>query len=131
MTKFDISVISSGKYMGEFEGATAVEAAEDYARDAGYRSFRDMCAITDPDDLDAAVETHLKNLVITPAYTHDDLILIRSDTGDGGWSLHLRGHETDGVPEILLSGEAELGAGDEWTRPDKRDYDEALSKVHS
>jgi hypothetical protein len=66
-------------------------------------------------------------------YTRADLVLLRSDTGDGGWSLHLRDQEDEeGIPsEILLSGTADLGVGDVWTRPDDRDYNEALMKLRS
>ena len=64
-------------------------------------------------------------------YTKSDLVLIRSDTGDGGWSLHLREDEDeDGIPgEILISGPAEL-VDDEWNRPNADDYAEALAKAN-
>jgi hypothetical protein len=51
--------------------------------------------------------------------------MIRSDTGDGGWSLHHKDMEDDdGVPtRVLVSGSSELDATmDEWLRPDDRDY---------
>jgi hypothetical protein len=47
---------------------------------------------------------------------------IRSDQGDGGWSLHLAGTEDeDGIPPTLLSGPANL-INDEWDRPNADDY---------
>ena len=64
-------------------------------------------------------------------YTKRDLELIRSDMGDGGWSLHLRGDEDeDGMPNnVLLSGESKRSDSGEWLRPNKEDYEEALSMV--
>lgn len=59
------------------------------------------------------------------------LELVRSDTGDGGWSLHapeLDGE--DGYSPVLASGPAEwdeqarCGYGD-WNRPTQADYDAA------
>ena len=55
------------------------------------------------------------------------LEMIRSDTGDGGWSLHAPWAEgPDGLAPILLSGPAEWDeeAG-EWNRPTQADYDAA------
>ena len=54
---------------------------------------------------------------------HQHFILIRSDTGDGGWSLHLSADEaSDGVPSrILLSGKSDL-VDDEWARPNAEDW---------
>ena len=51
------------------------------------------------------------------------IVLIRSDTGDGGWSLHLKsGEDAGGVPDrILLSGKSGLDDGG-WLRPDSDDY---------
>ena len=54
--------------------------------------------------------------------------LIRSDTGDGGWSLHHKDMEDeDGVPTcVLVSGPSDLDATmDEWSRPDDDDYSAA------
>lgn len=60
-----------------------------------------------------------------------DLELVRSDTGDGGWSLHAPElDDEDGQSPVLVSGEAEWdetanhGYGD-WNRPNQGDYDEA------
>ena len=61
-------------------------------------------------------------------YVTDDpmlLKLVRSDEGDGGWSLH----DGDGQeePELLLSGTAEKDYRGEWSRPDAQDIRAALS----
>lgn len=57
-----------------------------------------------------------------------DLILCRSDAGDGGWSLHPPGTTDEAIANgdarILASGEAERD-GDGWSRPDAADYREA------
>ena len=71
------------------------------------------------------------------SFIKSDLVLVRSDTGDGGWSLHTRAQieeaeRLDDVPEMILSGpsawtsETEDARG-HWSRPDNADYDEALS----
>lgn len=58
---------------------------------------------------------------------NSDLELIRSDAGDGGWSLHLRDAEDeDGIPLfIAASGPSGTGADGEWLRPNADDYAEA------
>lgn len=56
------------------------------------------------------------------------LELVRSDMGDGGWSIHA--HRVDGGGDsqrewpIVHSGESHLRAG-EWTRPSQRDWSRA------
>lgn len=69
-----------------------------------------------------------------PEYTARDLVLCRSDKGDGGWSLHAPG-TTDqqiagGESVPLLSGEAEWDsrAGD-WSQPDEDDYRAAIAEL--
>jgi hypothetical protein len=61
--------------------------------------------------------------------TAADLILVRSDTGDGGWSLHTKEQiemaEPDESPCSLISGPSPMYGG-EWARPDARDYERAL-----
>lgn len=47
--------------------------------------------------------------------------LCRSDTGDGGWSLHIPGDES-----VIISGPSTLVDG-EWDRPNAEDYDKAIS----
>jgi hypothetical protein len=58
----------------------------------------------------------------------DDLVLVRSDAGDGGWSLHAPGSTEEAIASgdatYLESGEAEMQDG-EWSRPDARDYRQA------
>lgn len=63
--KFNIAVITSGADLGAYEGETADEAVEAMAKDAGYKSYRDMCSITDPADLDEEVERQRSNLIVT------------------------------------------------------------------
>lgn len=51
------------------------------------------------------------------------LDLVRSDTGDGGWSLHAPEMEDkDGLSPVLASGPADMFCG-EWDRPNQQDYD--------
>lgn len=68
-----------------------------------------------------------------PLLTLDDLELVRSDAGDGGWSIHLRGSldlQNDPMPDApLLSGLAER-IGGYWDRPTSNDYDTALLTAH-
>jgi hypothetical protein len=69
---------------------------------------------------------------IVPEVTADDLVLCRSDTGDGGWSLHAPGSTDEqiasGDAPYLVSGEAEQVDG-EWSRPDAQDYRQALTTL--
>jgi hypothetical protein len=59
------------------------------------------------------------------------LELVRSDTGDGGWSLHAPELEDeDGYSPVLLSDDAEWDDAAEhgyggWNRPNQADYDAA------
>ena len=56
---------TSGMTIGSFDAATKAEALEMYAKDAGYKSFRDMCnnPIEDPDDLDAAAHAAAADII--------------------------------------------------------------------
>lgn len=63
--------------------------------------------------------------------------MVRSDMGDGGWSLHPAGYcdedYADGHVPLLASGEAtrDHETGD-WDRPNSEDYaaaEEALAKL--
>ena len=65
MPKFSIAVISSGVDLGVYEADDADGAVEAMAKDAGYESYRSMCSITDPDDLDAEVERQRRDLIVT------------------------------------------------------------------
>jgi hypothetical protein len=56
MPKFEISNIVSAVTLGIYEGADESEALDAMARDAGYSDYRNLCSITDPDDLDAELE---------------------------------------------------------------------------
>ena len=58
------------------------------------------------------------------------LYVLRSDQGDGGWSLHTpaQWHEArknDDAPAVLLSGPATLKY-DEWDRPNEDDLRKAV-----
>ena len=58
-----------------------------------------------------------------------DFVVIRSDTGDGGWSLHwLHDEDEDGMPSsILVSGPSSLDPETgEWQRPGREDYADAI-----
>lgn len=63
------------------------------------------------------------------------LVLVRSASGDGGWSLHTPEQIADAdahddVPEFLLSGPANWDAeADDWDRPTKADCTAAFSKI--
>jgi hypothetical protein len=62
-----------------------------------------------------------------------DLVLCRSDAGDGGWSLHAPGTTDSQIAlgeGLLLSGTAARIPGDdehdaEWDAPTQADYDKA------
>jgi len=55
-----------------------------------------------------------------------DLILVRSDLGDGGWSLHMPGSSDEEIVEgdgFLLSGTSEWDDDSQsWGRPNVADY---------
>lgn len=65
-------------------------------------------------------------------YNPADLILVRSDNGDGGWSLHPPMSTDDaianGLAPILAEGEANR-IDNEWDRPNDDDYELAMSKL--
>jgi hypothetical protein len=61
-----------------------------------------------------------------------DLLLVRSDQGDGGWSLHPPGADfsEEGNDIILASGEADWDdEADDWDRPNEADYAAALAAL--
>ena len=62
--KFNICNKVSGVDLGDYEGADKAEAMDAMAKDAGYKDYRDMCATTDPEDLDAEVERQSDQLLI-------------------------------------------------------------------
>ena len=64
MPKFNICVCSSGADLGIYEGADADAAVEAMAKDAGYSSYRAMCSIADPEDLDAEVLRQRRDLAV-------------------------------------------------------------------
>ena len=57
--------------------------------------------------------------------SHIPYVLVRSDLGDGGWSLHAPGATDDaiatGAAPALVTGPATWQDG-AWSRPDARDY---------
>ena len=51
-----------------------------------------------------------------------EIYCIRSDQGDGGWSLHAREMEDEeGIAPVLVSGTA-VYVDYEWSRPNADDY---------
>jgi hypothetical protein len=62
--------------------------------------------------------------------TEHKLILCRSDTGDGGWSLHPPGSTDEqiasGDAPYLLSGDSKKNKFGRWSRPNAKDYRMAL-----
>lgn len=63
------------------------------------------------------------------------LCLLRSDVGDGGWSLHTTDQIADSdasgePPEVLLSGPAQWDeASEDWSRPNTEDVAAAMAKI--
>ena len=60
-----------------------------------------------------------------------EMVLCRSDQGDGGWSLHRPGATDDeiasGDAPYLVSGTAEQDEAGEWSAPTEQDYESARS----
>ena len=63
----------------------------------------------------------------------DKLEVVRSDRGDGGWSLHPAGYSDEeyaaGNVPVLTSGTASQDEAGVWSRPNKADYTEALARL--
>jgi hypothetical protein len=61
----------------------------------------------------------------------EQLILVRSDAGDSGWSLHAPWATADqianGDEPPLQSGTADYTSDGEWARPDRFDYARAMN----
>jgi hypothetical protein len=61
----------------------------------------------------------------------EQLILVRSDTGDGGWFLHTPWATADqiasGGEPPLESGTADYRSDGKWARPDRFDYARAMA----
>lgn len=71
--------------------------------------------------------------LVKPFKDRPALWLLRSDAGDGGWSLHTKecvkeAEEHDDVPVVLLSGTADWD-GQEWDRPSRSDFNEAYNML--
>jgi hypothetical protein len=64
--------------------------------------------------------------------TLNDLVLCRSDSGDGGWSLHAPGSTDEaiacGEAPYLACGPGEMEDG-QWSRPDFQDYRNAMMNL--
>jgi len=60
------------------------------------------------------------------------LVLVRSDLGDGGWSLHPPGTTDDTIRDgggiILAAGIADCDPTGAWDAPDARDYATAWAR---
>ena len=64
-------------------------------------------------------------------YTIDELYVVRSDEGDGGWSIHANGTEDeDGLAPVITCGGADMIDG-EWSRPTKADLADALARINA
>lgn len=63
--------------------------------------------------------------------TDDDFEVIRSDQGDGGWSIHWKHDEEDedGLTPVLVSGPADWLSSGEWNRPNKEDFADAIDAL--
>jgi hypothetical protein len=58
----------------------------------------------------------------------EEMILVRSNLGDGGWSLHAPGTTDEEIAEgdgLLVCGEAERDSDGEWNRPNAEDFKQA------
>lgn len=72
---------------------------------------------------------------VTFGFLGTGLVLLRSDAGDGGWSLHTPeqiadADANDEAPEVLLSGPAQWDAeAYDWNRPNAADCAAATAKV--
>lgn len=59
------------------------------------------------------------------ATVEQEYVLVRSDQGDGGWSLHMAGSTDDmianGEAPELVSGQSAMRNG-QWLRPNSKDY---------
>lgn len=68
---------------------------------------------------------------MTTQWTLKDLVLCRSDCGDGGWSLHAPWATDDqiacGDEPPLADGPAEWHG--EWSRPNRLDYQQAFNAL--
>lgn len=68
-------------------------------------------------------------------WQEENLVLVRSDAGDGGWSLHAPWATdeqiADGSEPPLMSGPADWvesrGSEVEWNRPNSLDYQQAMN----
>ena len=64
-------------------------------------------------------------------YDLDQLVLVRSDLGDGGWSIHVRRTDVDEAEDpvaawpIVASGEASSDGDGGWDRPNHENWREA------
>lgn len=74
--------------------------------------------------------------LLQPLVNRPPLWLIRSDQGDGGWSLHTKEQmkaacDAGEPPEVLHSGPAEYidADSDEWNRPTISDFVDAYKKL--
>ena len=94
-----------------------------------------VTAISDGDDDELVLADIVDGRVVVRNGASDvliqrqgDLVLVRSDTGDGGWSLHPAGSTDEqiasGDAPYLGSGTAQWVDGD-WDRPNAQDYAKA------
>ena len=120
MTLFAITNRQSGVTLGTYAARTAADALDALARDAGYADYAAACTVAPGDDL----------VVEDVTAVAERLVLVRSDWGDGGWSLHPAGSSdteiAEGLAPILASGTAARVDG-EWDTPTATDYAAAIT----
>lgn len=106
-----------------------------------------MRKITNIDYEDTGVE-YSELVFVSGPEINARLLLVRSDEGNGGWSLHgnpywslgITKHDSDAkdisiyedinllIDDIILAGDADMDDdSQEWNRPDEKDFAKAIS----
>lgn len=113
MTSYTITARKTGHCFGAYEGATADEAVEAYARDAGYTSFEDLAA-----SLSKTVEEARAELAVTLPPT----FVIQFKSRLGTWEYYGAKRdctftdraEAERVMDELETADEESGEDSEW-----------------
>lgn len=113
MTSYNITARKSGHLFGAYEGATADEAVEAYARDAGYSDFEDLAT-----SLSKSVEEAREELSVTLPPT----FAIQFKSSLGGWEYYGAKRdctftdraEAERVMAELEAADEEAGESSEW-----------------
>lgn len=74
---------ATGHALGIYEGETKAAALDTYARDAGYTSFADACAVTGDDSADDAGLT-VDEVIIPDGYTDELATRWMTEAGEAG-----------------------------------------------